>query len=79
MRVIVRRPHAYFFIKQVGTDRGGISGATPAGVVMADGTRAHIPGAYFMDATGELVGSTGLAGASAKEELLAMMKEMSAP
>ena len=79
VRVIVRRPHAYFYIQELGADQGGISGATAAGVVMGDGTRAHIPGAYFMDAEGALLGATGLAGANAKADLLAMMRELSTP
>ena len=76
MRVIIRRPHAYFFIEDTFEDRGGISSATPAGCKLADGSTAPLPGVYFLDEEGKHAGSVALAGASA-EQLLDAMKAAS--
>jgi len=72
VRVIVRRPHAYFFIEDLFEDRGGIRSATPAGCRLADGSTAPLPGLYFLDADGGHLRSVALQGADAQAVLEAM-------
>jgi hypothetical protein len=72
VRVIVRRPHAYFFIEDTFEDRGGIGSATPQGCQLADGSFAPLPGIYFLDEDGKHVTNTGLT--STDDLLKAMAK-----
>lgn len=58
MRVIVRRPHAYFFIADLFEDRGGIKSATPGGCTLADGSTAPLPGIYVLDSDGRFEASS---------------------
>lgn len=73
VRVIVRRPHAYWFIDELFEDRGGIQLGTPAGCTLADGTTAPLPGVYLLDATGGHINSVGLASPGALENLLKLL------
>jgi len=61
VRVIIRRPHAYFFINDLFEGRGGIKSATPAGCTLADGSTAPLPGIYVLDADGKVEGSSTVA------------------
>lgn len=70
VRVIIRRPHAYFFLQDTFEERGGIRSATPAGCVLADGTTAPLPGIYLLDEDGEFLESVALAGATGGKALL---------
>lgn len=58
--MIIRRPHAYFFINDLFEDRGGIKAATPAGCTLADGSTAPLPGVYVLDAEGKIEGSSAV-------------------
>ena len=70
VRVIIRRPHAYFFLADTFADRGGISSGSPAGCVLADGTTAPLPGIYLLDADGGFLASVALMSASAGDDLV---------
>lgn len=70
MRLIIRRPHAYFFIGDLFEDRGGIKSATPAGCTLADGSIAPLPGIYLLDADGSFVASSTVS----REELLDLLE-----
>ena len=70
MRVIVRRPHAYFFLDEQFEDQGGVVSGTPQGCVLGDGTPVPIPGVYVLSSGGDVEGSVALAGKNAREELL---------
>ena len=74
VRVIVRRPHAYFFLQDLFEDRGGMRSATPAGCTLADGTTAPLPGIYFLDAEGGFLESVALASANARDEILDLLE-----
>jgi copper chaperone CopZ len=58
VRVIIRRPHAYWFLDQTFADEGGVASATPAGCVTADGTVLPLPGLYVVDSEGASVATT---------------------
>lgn len=60
MRLIIRRPHAYFFIGDLFEDRGGIKSATPAGCTLADGSTAPLPGIYVLSSDGTFEASSGI-------------------
>lgn len=70
VRIIIRRPHAYFFLQDTFAGRGGIRSATPAGCVLADGTTAPLPGIYLLDEDGDFLESVALAGATVGEDLV---------
>lgn len=70
MRVIIRRPHAYFFLSEQFKDQGGVASGTPQGCVLGDGTPVPIPGVYILNATGKVEASVALAGKDARRELL---------
>ena len=55
MRVIIRRPHAYFFLNETFADEGGIASANPAGCVTEHGTELPLPGLYVLDSEGRFV------------------------
>ncbi len=74
MRVIVRRPHAYFFLDAQFEDQGGVASGTPQGCVLGDGTPVPSPGVYVLSADGDVEGSVALAGKNAREELLKALK-----
>lgn len=75
VRVIVRRPHAYFFIGDIFEDRGGIKSATPKGCSLADGSTAPLPGIYVLGSDGSFEASSGIS----KAELLKMFGAESPP
>jgi len=77
VRIIVRRPHAYFFLDDLYADRGGIRSATPEGATVGDGATAPLPGIYVLDAEGRLLGSVALAGAGARDALVAALRVLS--
>jgi len=69
VRIIVRRPHAYFFIGDVFADRGGIQSATPQGCTLADGSSAPLPGIYVLDSDGKYEASSEISKADLLELL----------
>ena len=69
VRIIVRRPHAYFFIGDLFKERGVIQIATPAGTTLADGSSAPLPGVYVLNADGGYVASSEIS----KPDLLEML------
>lgn len=69
MRIIVRRPHAYFFITDLFKDRGGIQTATPQGTTLTDVSSAPLPGIYVLDSDGKYVGSSEISKADLLELL----------
>jgi hypothetical protein len=74
VRVIVRRPHAYFFIKdKLAPKTSPTMKGTPAGVTFSDGTVAPLPGAYLMNAEGVVEASVALSNRDAKSKLLKML------
>lgn len=74
VRVIIRRPHAYFFLGEQFKDQGGVASGTPQGCVLGDGTPVPIPGVYVLSADGDVEGHVALAGKNAREELLKALK-----
>ena len=74
VRVLVRRPHAYWFVDEHTGDRGGVVGATPAGITLGDGTTAPIPGLYLLSAQGELLGNSELVSPTARMSVLALLE-----
>ncbi len=58
MRVIIRRPHAYFILQDMLSGEGGLVDASDSGVVSAEGTNLPIPGIYLLDAQGKLLDYT---------------------
>ncbi len=60
VRVIIRRPHAYFFIGDIFADRGGIESATAQGCSLADGSTAPLPGIYVLGSDGTYEASSGI-------------------
>lgn len=73
VRVVVRRPHAYSFIQDLFAGRGGLRSATIAGVTIADGSSAPIPGIYLLDSEGGFIESVHLKSATARDDLLEAM------
>ena len=71
MRIIVRRPHAYFFIGDLFKERGGIQTATSQGTTLTDGSSAPLPGIYVLDSDGGYEASSEIS----KQELLEMLGE----
>ena len=69
VRIIVRRPHAYFFIGDLFKARGGIQTATPSGTTLVDGSSAPLPGVYLLDSDGKYEASSEIT----KQELLKML------
>lgn len=70
VRVLVRRPHAYFFLGEyLAPDGSGMSGAVD-GVTLDGGRRLPIPGVYVLDAAGEPLASVSLLAAEGRERLL---------
>ena len=81
MRVLIRRPHAYWFLQQYPDLLESLfrpaPGDAPPGVIVVDGTKAPIPGFVFLSAAGELQGMVALQGPNARLELLRTMEELS--
>ena len=73
VRVIIRRPHAYFFLGDLFRDRGGLKGATPSGSTLGDGSAAPLPGVYVLDSQGKFEASTGLTGSADRDELVRIL------
>ena len=74
MRVIIRRPHAYFFIDETFKEQGGIRSVTPAGCQLADGSLAPLPGIYFLDEDGKHIASAAITSAENLREAMADAK-----
>lgn len=49
IRVLIRRPHAYFFLEDVFPELVSLGRATPKGFVRTDGTVAPLPGVYLFN------------------------------
>ena len=75
VRVIVRRPHAYFFLNETFNEEGGIASATPAGCMTADGTVLPLPGLYILDSEGVFVATTAI---QSVEEVVDMLEDLEA-
>lgn len=71
VRIIIRRPHAYWFLNQTFADEGGIASATPAGCVTGDGTELPLPGLYVVDDGGNFVAATAIHDVDEVVEMLA--------
>ena len=76
MRVLVRRPHAYWFLNATFADEGGIASATPVGCVTGDGTELPLPGLYVVDSEGKSVAATTI---RSVDEVIEMLDEPRAP
>jgi hypothetical protein len=70
VRVIIRRPHAYFFLSELFKEQGGVASGTPQGCVLGDGTPVPIPGVYLLSPKGEVLANVALVGKDANQELL---------
>ncbi len=70
MRVLIRRPHAYFFLDAQFEDQGGVATGTPQGCVLGDGTPVPIPGIYILSSEGATEASVALAASNARKKLL---------
>ncbi|MEE8458482.1 MAG: PDZ domain-containing protein [Phycisphaerales bacterium] len=78
VRIIIRRPHAYWFLMDLGgadDDSRSIS-ATPAGVVIDGGDLLPIPSFYFLDADKQVLGNVALADDGALDKSLELMAEL---
>ena len=75
MRVIVRRPHAYWFIQDHTEERGGIRQARPSGVTLADGSDAPLPGVYVLGADDRILASVDLLAGDPRAELLKVLRD----
>ncbi len=76
--IIIRRPHAYWFLEDIGNDgRESLSiRATPAGLYIDDDDLLPIPSFFFLDADRTVLGNVALAGPSAREEVLDHMEKL---
>lgn len=70
VRIIIRRPHAYFFLERAFADAGGIESGIPAGCRIADGTLAPLPGLYLVSAEGEVENRIALTQSTTPQELV---------
>jgi len=80
VRIIIRRPHAYWFLMDLGggdDDSRSIS-ATPAGVIIDGGDLLPIPSFYFLDADKNVLGNVALADDGALDRSLELMAELAA-
>jgi len=71
VRVLIRRPHAYFFLNDLFEDQGGVKSATPEGCTLADGTNVPLPGIYVLDADGDYEASSSIS----KTNLLELLEQ----
>ena len=71
--MIVRRPHAYFFLKDKFETQGTLQGTT-IGVTFGDGTTAPLPGIYLMNAEGVVETTVAIASGNAKKDLLKALR-----
>ena len=78
VRIIIRRPHAYWFLMDVGggDDTSRSISATPAGVVIDDGDLLPIPSFFFLDSDKQVLGNVALAEPAAGEKVLDLMAEL---
>lgn len=74
MRIIIRRPHAYFVLDEWFKDQGGCVSATPEGMVLGDGGTAPLPGLYVLSAEGAVEASAELVGEDAHATLLKALR-----
>lgn len=74
VRIIIRRPHAYFVLDEWFKDQGGCVSATPEGMVLGDGGTVPLPGLYVLNAEGVVVTSAGLVGEDARSTLLKALR-----
>ena len=74
VRVIVRRPHAYFFLKEK-FDTGGSLMGTMTGVTFGDGTVVPLPGIYVLNTEGVVENQVAIASSDAKEDLLNALRQ----
>jgi hypothetical protein len=70
VRIIIRRPHAYFFLENAFADAGGIESGIVAGCRIADGTIAPLPGFYVMNAEGDVESRIALTPSTTPLELV---------
>lgn len=75
MRIIIRRPHAYFFLDETFADLGGIASGLAAGCVLGDGTIAPLPGIYILSPLGEPLTRVALHSDTARVDLLNALLE----
>ena len=75
VRILIRRPHAYFFLGELFQDVGGVKTGTLAGCVLGDGSTAPLPGLYALNPNGGLVAHAPLAaGSDGASDLLELLR-----
>jgi len=74
--IIIRRPHAYWFL-ELGREEEPMSvSATPAGVVIDGGDLLPIPSFFFIDPDQNVLGNIALAQPDALPKTLELMKDL---
>ena len=77
VRIIIRRPHAYWFLFELdGEEEPRNVSATPDGVVINDGDLLPIPSFFFIDTDHNVLGNVGLAQSDALGKTLGLMKDL---
>jgi hypothetical protein len=77
VRIIIRRPHAYWFLSELGREQEPMSvSATPAGVVIDGGNLLPIPSFFFIDPDQNVLGNIALAQPDALPKTLALMANL---
>ena len=75
VRIIIRRPHAYIFLRELYANRRGVKFDTPQGGTLADGIVVPLPGIYVLNADGKVQASSAIS----KPELLKALGAGSQP
>ena len=77
VRIIIRRPHAYWFLSELGREQEPMSvSATPAGVVIDGGNLLPIPSFFFIDPDQNVLGNIALAQPDALPKTLELMANL---
>ena len=74
VRVLIRRPHAYWFVDEHTKERGGVVGATPSGITLGDGSTAPVPGLYTLSEDGALLGTAELVSPAARFAVMELLE-----
>jgi len=77
VRIIIRRPHAYWFLFELDGEEEPMSvSATPEGVVINQGDLLPIPSFFFIDPDRNVLGNVGLAQPDALAKALELMEAL---
>lgn len=79
VRLLIRRPHAYWFLEATYGESGGLGTAEPSGARTGSGERLPLPGLYVLEPVPEGAEPRGRCPITSVDQVVAFLRGAGAP